>query len=160
MNILNQCFAKCKNTVACNNENQKLKIPEEAELIQNKIEISRPVFTEPNFKKIYHEEDFQGVQLIKEVLKKLDKNFGHGWKSVSKNLNNRLPCIEWIRNYDFRENFLSDVLAGLIVGCTHIPQGILIRLVRYLNFFKIKLKLYLYRNGLCTISHSTTRYFI
>jgi hypothetical protein len=115
---------KCKNKFNRSNEDvQEFELHDETELFQDKILISRPVYTESNFKKIYPENHFIGVEPIQEVRKELVKNFGHGWKSVQKNLNNRLPCIEWIRNYNFKEFFLRDILAGLIVGCTHIPQG-------------------------------------
>ena len=120
MNCLRNCKSKCNFT---NSVDVEFELQEEIELFQDKILISRPVFTESNFKKLYPENHFIGVEPIQEAKKELVKNFGHGWKSVKNNINNRLPCIKWIKNYNFKECLVRDILAGLIVGCTHIPQG-------------------------------------
>jgi hypothetical protein len=36
----------------------------------------------------------------------------------------RFPLFDWIRKYNFKEDFLKDLIAGLTIGIIQIPQGI------------------------------------
>uniref|UniRef100_A0A914DNR1 STAS domain-containing protein n=1 Tax=Acrobeloides nanus TaxID=290746 RepID=A0A914DNR1_9BILA len=35
-----------------------------------------------------------------------------------------IPILNWLPNYSFKENLLSDIVGGLTVGIMHVPQGI------------------------------------
>ena len=48
----------------------------------------------------------------------------------------RLPFFEWIFHYDFKNDFVKDLIAGLTVGIIHIPQGMNINI--YKIFILIK----------------------
>ena len=131
MSIVNRCKSSticCLKNSGCFDQKLFEKINkddfEEAESIKKDVDISRPLYTESNFRTIYEEAEYTGFQPLSEAKRVLNKNFGHGKESLLKQVNNRLPCIEWIRNYNFKECFVADLLAGIIVGCTHIPQGI------------------------------------
>lgn len=34
-----------------------------------------------------------------------------------------LPCVRWMRTYDWRHFLLSDIIAGVSVGFMAVPQG-------------------------------------
>lgn len=36
----------------------------------------------------------------------------------------KLPITNWLKNYNFKSDFLNDIISGLTVGIIHIPQGI------------------------------------
>lgn len=58
--------------------------------------------------------------------------------SDSKKLKNSilgfLPIVHWIRDYNIKEYLVSDIIAGIITGVLHVPQG------RYFEFQKRKLR--------------------
>lgn len=33
------------------------------------------------------------------------------------------PSINWLRNYNWKESIMSDIISGLTVAVMHIPQG-------------------------------------
>lgn len=34
-----------------------------------------------------------------------------------------IPVMQWIPNYRWKTNFLSDIISGFTVAVMHIPQG-------------------------------------
>ena len=93
------------------------------DIIEKTVNISRPVFTEQKLKSIYENIDYAGFEPISEIKKELHKNFGNGKESFKKIVYNRIPCVKWLKDYNFKEYLLADLLAGLVVGVTHVPQG-------------------------------------
>ena len=137
------------------NKQKKISIEEnEVEEIENTVEISRPVFTEPNFKRIYEQQDYRGFEPISEIKKEFHRHFSYGKDSVKKMVYNRIPCVKWLKDYRWREYLISDLLAGLIVGLMQIPQGMAYSLLAtlqavnglYTSFFPVLI--YLYTNNL------------
>ena len=98
------------------------------DLVEKKVDISRPIFTDEKFKNIYKTSDFKGFEPVSEFKKELHKNFGNGKESVKKLILNRIPCLKWLKEYNIKEFLLADILAGLVVGFTHVS------LRKYLNF--------------------------
>lgn len=128
----NFCCKKCKKV----KDNVNINGDEnEEELIERTINISRPVYTEPNFNKVYEQHQYKRFEPIKEIKKELNKHFSHGKNSVKKMIYNRLPIVKWIKDYRIKEYLFADFLAGLIIGIMQIPQGLLLVLFRKLNIF-------------------------
>lgn len=42
------------------------------------------------------------------------------WKSC---FISAIPSIYWLKNYNWKENLMSDIISGLTVAIMHIPQG-------------------------------------
>lgn len=40
-----------------------------------------------------------------------------------KKLQKYIPILEWLPNYQWKDHFHGDVIAGLTVGIMHVPQG-------------------------------------
>ena len=99
---------------------EKLEHHDHDDLIKKTVDISRPVFTEENFENFYKNSDYVGYEPISEIKKELHKNFGNGRESVKKFIFNRIPCLKWLKEYNAREYLLADMLAGLVVGFTHV----------------------------------------
>lgn len=42
---------------------------------------------------------------------------------IRKKLQQYIPILEWLPNYNWKDNFHGDIIAGLTVGIMHVPQG-------------------------------------
>jgi len=40
-------------------------------------------------------------------------------------LKKTVPLIDWLSSYDWKNNILGDIVAGITVAVMHIPQGML-----------------------------------
>lgn len=40
-------------------------------------------------------------------------------------LKKTIPLIDWLSSYDWKNNILGDIVAGITVAVMHIPQGML-----------------------------------
>lgn len=40
-------------------------------------------------------------------------------------LKKSIPLIGWLSSYDWKNNILGDIIAGITVAVMHIPQGML-----------------------------------
>lgn len=57
----------------------------------------------------------------------------------------RLPIIQWLREYNLKENTLPDLISGITIGIVHIPQGLAYALLAslpavtglYVSFFAV-----------------------
>ena len=101
----------------------------EEELIEKSIDIKRPVYTQPNFNKIYEQNEYKGFEPTREIKKELKRHFGHDKNSVKKMIYNRLPIVKWLKDYRIGEYLISDLLAGIIIGIMQIPQGKSLQLI-------------------------------
>jgi hypothetical protein len=110
MKLKNLCCKKCrKSSGAC-----EITVEEnEEELIEKRIDISRSIYTEPNFNKIYQQNEYKGFELCYEIKKELSKHFCHGKNSVKKMIYNRFPIVKWVKDYRIAEYFFADFLAGM-----------------------------------------------
>jgi hypothetical protein len=89
---------------------EKLEHHDHDDLIKKTVDISRPVFTEENFEKFYKNSDYVGYKPISENIIKI-------LGTVEKQLKSCLKCL---KEYNAREYLLADMLAGLVVGFTHV----------------------------------------
>lgn len=36
---------------------------------------------------------------------------------------NTIPVVRWLKNYNWKEDIMSDIISGITVAIMHIPQG-------------------------------------
>ncbi|RNA14745.1 solute carrier family 26 member 6-like [Brachionus plicatilis] len=87
------------------------------------LNINRPVYNYAKFRHKYKSANFVGFSILLFMQNMLIKNCSPGKNCLKKNLINRFPAWKWIRNYNFKEWFLADLLAGITVGIMHIPES-------------------------------------
>ena len=114
------CFQKCRRIKGGTDITVQIDHVEE---LESKVEIQRPIYTETSFENKYASKKYKGYEPISEIKKEINSHFGNGKNSLKKQIYNRMPCVKWLKDYRIREYFLADLLAGLIVGIMHIPQG-------------------------------------
>jgi hypothetical protein len=89
-----------------------------ADLVLNRDEINENILTQKySFKTADSTNPFAGG---KRYLKKYYKPSVPCMKNY---LLERFPFFAWIPQYDYKENLLKDVIAGLTIGIIQIPQG-------------------------------------
>lgn len=71
-----------------------------------------------------------------------DTAFDHlkqrGCQSAASSIQSWLPFVAILSNYNIRSDLLSDVMAGLIVGIMHIPQGKYTLVTLFVNYTRCK----------------------
>jgi hypothetical protein len=89
-----------------------------ADLVLNRDEINENILTQKySFKTADSTNPFSGG---KRYLVKYYKPSGPCMKNY---LLERFPFFTWITKYDYKENLLKDIIAGLTIGIIQIPQG-------------------------------------
>uniref|UniRef100_A0A0K0FZM7 Sulfate_transp domain-containing protein n=1 Tax=Strongyloides venezuelensis TaxID=75913 RepID=A0A0K0FZM7_STRVS len=43
--------------------------------------------------------------------------------NLIKTIKSFIPILEWLPNYNVKQNLHGDIIAGLTVGIMHVPQG-------------------------------------
>jgi hypothetical protein len=98
---------------------------EEKEEDTNEIQVNleRKVYNQKNFSKDHPSDEYVGFDLFNTLREMYLRHLKHVKHCVRKNIENRIPCIKWLRTYRIKEYFIADLLAGITVGIMHIPQG-------------------------------------
>jgi hypothetical protein len=98
---------------------------EEKEEDTNEIQVNleRKVYNQKNFSKDHPSDEYVGFDLYHTLREMYLRHLKPGKHCVRKNIENRIPCIKWLRTYRIKEYFIADLLAGITVGIMHIPQG-------------------------------------
>lgn len=87
------------------------------------IEVKRKLLNKKNFDTIYPNDEFRRFNLKSYCKKSCCKKFKLTRPCLKQQLYNRIPAIQWLKNYKFGSFFLSDLVAGLSIGIMHIPFG-------------------------------------
>jgi hypothetical protein len=95
---------------------------DEIDLIDTRVLIDRYAFNKKKFDEYNPNSEFPAFN-TKTFIKKKFEDTKCDKSLLKKQLYNRVPSIQWLRNYDFRGFFLSDIIAGITVGIMHIPYG-------------------------------------
>ena len=134
MKLKNSWYKKCRKV----KDSIDTKVIENEEVIDQTIDIKRPIYTESKFNSIYEKNKFEEFQVTKEIKTEFKKHFCHGKNSVKKMIYNRFPIVKWVKDYRIGEFLLSDFLAGIIIGIMQIPQGTI--MINILCFCEIMIK--------------------
>lgn len=67
-----------------------------------------------------NQEEFNQVYGKVKCEKKKSKNGGF---SLVRAVKSFIPILEWLPNYNIKQNLHGDIIAGLTVGIMHVPQG-------------------------------------
>ncbi|KAK0169459.1 hypothetical protein PV327_011556 [Microctonus hyperodae] len=74
---------------------------------------------------VYEQKDLDCIYDYSKPDKSLNQKLKSTYKEFNLNvfLKKTIPIIDWLPNYDWKKNILSDVVAGFTVAVMHIPQG-------------------------------------
>ena len=86
-----------------------------------KINISRPIYTEKDFRKGYN--PIEDERSWNEILKNKVQQIKVTPKSVWAFTKRLIPVIEWLPKYSILDDALHDFVAGITVAVMRIPQG-------------------------------------
>ncbi|RNA14710.1 solute carrier family 26 member 6-like [Brachionus plicatilis] len=106
-----------------NIKKEEIKEYREDESLSVDININRPTYNHAKFHHKYKSANFVGFSIFLFIQNMMIKSCSPGNDCFKKNLINRFPAWKWIRNYNFKEWFLADLLAGITVGIMHIPES-------------------------------------
>ena len=90
-------------------------------LIENVVLIKRPPFTQAAFDELHLKSDEEDSKSIAERVK---DRCNCSTQKVFKFMSGYLPIIKVIRYYNFKDFFVTDLLAGITIGILHIPQAL------------------------------------
>lgn len=82
--------------------------------------LSRPALSSSEFDNRYHRlpaNPSSSVDFIKDAGRLAYKDFN--WKTY---IFSFLPILSWLPNYNWKTNFINDLVAGFTVAVMHIPQ--------------------------------------
>ena len=99
---------------------------------KHQVRLSRPALSSSDWDDRYHRVSAQPSStgsLIKDFGRLTCKDFN--WKNFFLSF---LPIVSWLPKYNWKTNFINDLVAGFTVAVMHIPQGSRI----YLNFIYFK----------------------
>ena len=86
------------------------------------ISVRRPVYTQAHFDEIMNPEP-KPRKTVRERIDNSKSKCQCSATCVRKALSKVFPFVRTLRGYSLREDFVSDLVAGLTVGIMHIPQG-------------------------------------
>lgn len=111
--------------------NRRVSLPEEDQMMRQRVPfVSRHRVTMDRIKndasesrpyEVPNGKDAPEQPLSRKITGKLHKSFQDTDRQQLCEV--LLPCWRWMRSYDFRNTFMSDVIAGLTVGVMIIPQS-------------------------------------
>lgn len=83
------------------------------------IIINQKPFKQSEFDELYHHTEYKKKQFLSEDFKdKLKSKF-----KIINLLVSLFPILNWLPNYDWKNDFYNDVVSGITVAVLHIPQG-------------------------------------
>ncbi|XP_074100909.1 LOW QUALITY PROTEIN: prestin [Cotesia typhae] len=99
------------------NKNNKYDCDKSNEMTNNiELIIRRPVYQQEDIDRYY---DYaEPDKSISRSVKNKYKNF-----KITSCLKKSLPILDWLPNYQWRNDLLGDIAAGITVAVMHIPQG-------------------------------------
>jgi hypothetical protein len=86
-----------------------------------KLEIKRTVLTKRVFDSVYQHSEVKSTEF--RPFKDKFRLELPTLKSVCKTFNKRVPGFKFIKNYEWKQNLLSDFVAGLTVTVMQVTQG-------------------------------------
>lgn len=86
-------------------------------------ERQRPVLSVKYLQSKYQYNELNSDNVIKSSLNYAKKYYKPSKNCCESYLNKRIPIIEWMRNYNIRENILKDIIGGITVGIVQVPQA-------------------------------------
>ncbi|XP_015171821.1 PREDICTED: solute carrier family 26 member 6-like isoform X2 [Polistes dominula] len=74
---------------------------------------------------IYRQDELHRVCKYAKPKRNLTEQISRRWNNASpwKMLKKTVPLIDWLPKYNWRNNILGDIVAGITVAVMHIPQG-------------------------------------
>ncbi|KAH9504995.1 hypothetical protein Btru_061361 [Bulinus truncatus] len=97
-------------------------IDDEDNYADDKVIIDRPIYSQDEFERgfgIGHSPSNTAVTWVKSKLSKCECS----WPCFKRTISYHLPFLAIMREYRWKKDFVSDLIAGLTVGIMHIPQG-------------------------------------
>jgi MFS superfamily sulfate permease-like transporter len=109
------------------------------------INIKRPNFNESKLNEAYSFQKFKSDNVFKSAGHYLKKYYKPSRGCCNRYVQNRLPIIKWMKEYDIKKNLLKDIIGGLTIGVVTIPQGMAYSLMAglpavyglYVSFFTV-----------------------
>ena len=114
---------KTKSSNAAQQNKDNKNIIDENDLQDTRVFIDRSAFNKKKFDDYTPSNEYPNFQVKGYIKNKIKNDLKCDKTACKKQIYNRLPAIRWIKNYNFKEFFLHDLLAGLTVGTMHIPYG-------------------------------------
>ncbi|KFD52605.1 hypothetical protein M513_06452 [Trichuris suis] len=90
--------------------------------LNRQVIVDRPVYSLPHFEHEYGYEQ-NNVTLYDKMKEKARKNCYCSRKRLLDMLYSFFPILHWLPRYDWKFNFVPDLLAGITVGVVSVPQG-------------------------------------
>ena len=109
------------------------------------INIKRPNFNESKLNETYSFQKFKSDNVFRSAGHYLKKYYKPSRGCCNRYIQNRLPIIKWMKEYDIKQNLLKDIIGGLTIGVVTIPQGMAYSLMAglppvyglYVSFFTV-----------------------
>ncbi|XP_076630326.1 prestin isoform X1 [Colletes latitarsis] len=80
------------------------------------VHLERPIYEQEALNEDYHYE-LPNISVFKNTVHTLKSK---NWKSC---MTSAIPSINWLKDYNWKESIMSDIISGLTVAVMHIPQG-------------------------------------
>ncbi|XP_052802493.1 prestin-like [Mya arenaria] len=90
-------------------------------VLDNAVLVRRPPFTQVAFDELHlKSEDEDG----KSIAERIKNRCSCSTQKIFKFLSGYLPIVKVVRYYNFKDFFVTDLLAGITIGILHIPQAL------------------------------------
>lgn len=96
----------------------------------NLCETNRPIMNQKDLNKSYSYKKLKSNNVLTSTINYCNKYYRPSNSCMKFYLKKRFPIVEWLFNYDFKENFSGDFIAGLTIGNLFIYLLILILQIR------------------------------
>ena len=83
-------------------------------IVETKFQMSieRPCYNEQTLNEEYNFRKFKPANALRSTKNFLAKNYKPSLGCCNTYLENRLPIIKWLKNYNLKENLLKDIIGG------------------------------------------------